>query len=69
MERIDAAALAPIIRCPSAITRARRHPYAVLCFLLFRVAAVVAYLLCLFISDNFVLNFVCVSRQREMNHG
>ena len=45
----------------AAASRVRSHPYAVLCFLLFRVGAVVAYLLCLFISDNFVLNFVFVA--------
>ena len=37
-----------------------RHPYALLFHILFRAAALVAYLLCTFFSSNFVLNFVVI---------
>eukprot|EP00042_Codosiga_hollandica_P022522 m.84433 g.84433 ORF g.84433 m.84433 type:complete len:215 (-) comp50824_c0_seq1:80-724(-) len=37
-----------------------RHPIAVYFHMFFRVCAIVAYLICLFVSDNFVLNFVTI---------
>lgn len=45
---------------PSSAPPPVRHPQALLFFLGFRIAAVVFYLLCVLISDNFVLNFVCI---------
>jgi hypothetical protein len=46
--------------CPFSSSFVGRHPVAVFFFMCFRVAALVTYLLCLFVSDNFVLNFVFI---------